>query len=279
VTYKQLLKQTIANLQDRELESSVRFLLLAYCQQANIDLYADYDLEVDVSIIDKFHQAVVKLCDNQPLGYILGYETFYGYDFVVNESVFIPRNETEELVNEILMILDESPDQLTGLDIGTGSGVIAITLNKEKPSLAMYACDISQTALNLAIENANKLSASVAFVLSDLFEKIPGNKKFDFIVCNPPYIKNDELLSSSVVDFEPHTALFGGKDGLDFYRKILSQAKDYLEPNSFLAFEIGYDQAAAVIAIVKENFVDAEIELKQDINGKDRMIFVFNNWR
>jgi len=278
LTYKDLLNKGIKDIDDR-FQSVLRLLLLAYCQQAGIDLYSEYENTVDLQINEKFEKGLLRIIDDEPLAYILGYEPFYGYDIICDPRALIPRPETEELVNEVLMLLDEreSREELYGLDLGTGSGAIAVVLALEDSRLRMVASDISEAALSLAKENAERFNVSIDFIQSDLFTNIPESTKFDFIVCNPPYIKERESVERSVLNFEPHTALFGGEDGTYFYREILKKAKDYLKPQSFLAFEIAYDQGEILKELATSYFQNSEILLKKDINEKDRFLIIITN--
>ena len=283
MTYRKLLKTAITKLEENNVyPAAAQLLLLSYCIEDQIDLYAEYDREVNPELIDRFNIGIQRLAQNEPLGYILGYEPFFGRDIIVDRRVFIPRPETEELVAETLMVIDGDyarEKQVLGLDIGTGSGAIPVTLMLEEPKIEMWAVDISEEALEVAQANAGKYQVAVNFVLSDLFANLPDKLKFDFIICNPPYIRNDELLDASVKDYEPHCALFGGIRGLDFYERIMAEAKQWLKPFSFMAFEIGYDQAEALRQRAEDNYPDSEIEVKKDINSKDRMLFIVNGKR
>ena len=274
MTYRQLLKSSIASHQQYSAE--IQLLMLAYCQQQAEDLYANYDQEVPDAFLAKYEAGLARIVQDEPLAYILGYEPFYGYDILVDRRALIPRPETEELVNEVLMLLDDKKevDQLQGLDLGTGSGAIAVVLALEDQRVKMVASDISSAALALAQENINKFQVDVTLLESDLFKQIPKDVKFDFIVCNPPYIKDAEILEKSVYDYEPHQALYGGKDGLYFYEKVLAQAKSYLKDTSFLAFEIGYDQGERLLALALNYYPNSEVLIKKDINGKDRFLII-----
>ena len=280
MTYKQLLKSVKSQLDTAGIYPAAgQLLLLEYCRRQAIDLYAEYNRSVPVTLQEDFLEGVQRLTAHEPLAYIIGTAPFYGYDFRVDPRVFIPRPETEELVERILDILDSgyfsADKEIKGLDIGTGSGAVAITLALEIPQVIMTACDISTAALTVATENAEVLGAKIDFVACDLFAGLAG-RRYDFIVSNPPYIKDQELLEAEVKDHEPGIALFGGEKGQDFYRRILSQAATYLNPHNFLAFEIGYDQANDLKTLAAEFFPQAEVAVEQDINGKDRMLFIYN---
>jgi len=203
---------------------------------------------------------------HEPLAYILGYREFFGRKFRVNPDVLIPRPDTETLIEEALKFPNEP---LNVLDIGTGSGCIAITLKLERPKWNITATDISADALQVARENAEILGAECTFRISDLFEHL-ANQKFDLISSNPPYIVNEYPLDPEVAIHEPCLALFGGIDGLDFYRQIAQQAKNYLTANGSLILEIGFDQGTSVPELFVE--LDWNTQLVQDLGGNDRIV-------
>ena len=280
MTYRKLLKEAIGQLEENNVYSSgAQLLLLSYCQEEGIDLYAEYENEATEDIISRFNAGVARLMRNEPLGYILGYEPFLGHNIMVDKRVFIPRPETEELVAQTLMLIDEkysATETIIGLDIGTGSGAIPVTLMLEEPKIKMWAVDISEEALEVAEANAEKFAVKVNFVHSDLFAELDKDIRFNFIIANPPYIREDEKLDKSVKDYEPSLALFGGKTGLDFYKRIMTEATTWLKPEGFLAFEIGYDQAEALKQMAINYYPESDIEIKKDLNGKNRMLFIIN---
>lgn len=202
-----------------------------------------------------------------PLAYCLGYQNFFGRDFYVNRNTLIPRCETELLVELILKTVKTG----SGLDIGTGSGIIPITLNLENRNLTMTAVDISDKALLVAVKNAKNLNAKVDFIKSDLFSRLNG-KQFDFIVSNPPYIKTQDIagLDDVVKKYEPTLALDGGVDGLDFYRKIILDAPKFLKENGCIFFEVGIDESDAVKNLLSKEFKDIKIE--KDLENVARIV-------
>ena len=218
---------------------------------------------------NKIMDAVEKRLNHIPLGYIFGKSYFFGREFKVNENVLIPRQDTEILIEKICDDINGQKREISVLDIGTGSGAIAITIQKETGA-RLVAVDISEKALEVATENAKTLEANIEFIQSDLFENVSG--KFDFIVSNPPYIETDviETLETEVKDNEPILALDGGKDGLDFYRKIVAEAPNYLNKGGKLYFEIGYNQAEALKGLMKENFTN--ILVYKDYGNNDRVV-------
>lgn len=206
--------------------------------------------------------------DHIPLQHITREQEFMGLTFCVNEHVLIPRQDTEVLVEEVLKRVRED---MTILDMCTGSGCIIISIKREKPSIQAFASDISKKALAVARLNAKNLDASVTFIQSDLFQEI--NDKFDIIVSNPPYIKTAvvDRLMVEVKEHEPLLALDGSADGLYFYKEIISKARIHLKPEGFLCFEIGYDQGEDVFFLMKEAGFQNIIIIK-DLAGLDRAI-------
>lgn len=210
--------------------------------------------------------------DGCPVAYLLGYKEFWGLPFRVNRSVLIPRPETELVVEKILT-LPLSPEPLI-LDIGTGSGNIAVSLAKELPSARIMATDISKRALRLAAVNArlNQVD-NVRFILSNLFKAFEQSQmRFDLIVSNPPYVAHDDWqkLDRSVRDFEPKKALLAGQDGLGFIRRLVRKAGQYLQPAGFLVMEIGAGQAEEVVRLLETGW--SHIEIDNDYAGFPRVV-------
>ena len=213
-----------------------------------------------------------KLANHIPAQYIIGHAEFLGMQLEVDERVLIPRPETEELVE---LILAENPEEnLKVLDIGTGSGAIALALAKNRPDWTITAVDISQDALDLAMENADNLGLTLFFIKSNCFSEI--SSKYDIIVSNPPYISRvDEAeVGLNVLHSEPHLALFADEDGLAIYRRIAEEAKDYLKDGGKIYLEIGYKQGQSVPALFKENFPEKRVRTLKDQFGQDRMVVI-----
>ncbi|MCU9613314.1 peptide chain release factor N(5)-glutamine methyltransferase [Caldibacillus lycopersici] len=258
-------------------EIAMRFVL----KMERAQVLANLRKELTIEEYLQFEKLIFQHAEGVPIQYLIGYEEFYGRKFLVNPSVLIPRPETEELVygtlNRIKQRFTDRKKPLDVVDVGTGSGAIAISLKLEAPSLNITASDISPKALETAIKNAEGLGADIHFVQGDLLTPFIGNKRFDCIVSNPPYIPilDKESLSTVVKDYEPETALFAGLDGLDCYRKIIGQLQQVIKEEALVAFEIGYDQGDAVKQLIKNQFPLAEVEVVQDINGKDRMVYAY----
>lgn len=206
--------------------------------------------------------------------YITGKAYFRDLELAVDERVLIPRPETEELVD--LVLKENSKADLQILDIGTGSGAIAISLKSARPDWHVTASDISSEALQLAKENSEKNQASVDFIESDVFNQISG--KFDVIISNPPYIAYDDEdeVGVNVLVSEPHLALFADEDGFAIYRRIIEGASSHLTENGKLYFEIGYKQGDGMRRLLAQHFPEKRVRVLQDIFGKDRMVVMDN---
>lgn len=255
------------------------YILMDLLNLKKIDLIIDHDKEIDEQIIELFNRKIEERKSGKPLSYILGSEEFMGLTFNVNENVLIPRDDTEILVEKIIELNQEKKD-LKILDLGTGSGAIAIALAKYLDVTKVVAVDKYNEALTVAKENAkiNEVSDQIEFIQSDLFEKLIRYKHtFDIIVSNPPYIPKKDIpaLQVEIKAHEPITALDGGDDGLDFYRRIIQSSKHFLKANGLLAFEIGYDQAKDVCQLMQKEF--KEIEVIKDLSGLDRVVLGFIN--
>lgn len=219
--------------------------------------------------------AIKRLESGEPVQYIVGNVDFYGYELDVNKNVLIPRRETEELVEEVIKRSQEFYCP-TIIDIGTGSGAIAISLSKEL-NTHVYASDISSVALDVAKKNAVKNDANITFFEGNMLKPFAEkNIKVDIIVSNPPYIKEDEEIEDIVKNNEPHLALYAKNKGLEFYESILKDAKHVLNDKFLIAFEIGYEQANDIKELVKKYLGNVKVEIKKDLSSKDRMLFVYN---
>ncbi|HWL12570.1 MAG TPA: peptide chain release factor N(5)-glutamine methyltransferase, partial [Ureibacillus sp.] len=232
---------------------------------------------MDESRWNQFQGFVQEHATGRPVQYITGVEEFYGRTFEVDESVLIPRPETEELIVgtiERMKKLFGDQAELKLVDIGTGSGAIAATMKKEWPTAAVVATDISKEALETARKNAHALEAQIDFRLGDLTAPIE-NEKWDVILSNPPYIAFDEAkeMSEVVLEHEPHSALFAEEEGLILYRKLAEQLPNLVKKRALIGVEIGYTQGEAVAEFFKSSFPQAKIEIVKDINQKNRIVF------
>ena len=254
-------------------ESLARFLLM-YMLDENPQLFSNsLSEQLSKEKEDKYFSLIEKhIKEDVPLSHLVGFEYFYDRKFKVTKDVLSPRMETEELIYKVVdYIKANDKDNLKILDLCTGSGIIAITLRKEleNMSLEVVASDISEEALKVAKENAILNDGDVKFIQSDIFENI--NEKFDIIVSNPPYIAYSDKITmeDNVLNYDPHLALFAEEDGIYFYREIVENAKEYLEEDGLVFFEIGYDQREKILKLANENKFKAEVY--KDINGRDRM--------
>jgi release factor glutamine methyltransferase len=230
-------------------------------------------LELSVNNLAMLDEAVTRLKNEEPVQHVVGYGWFYGRKFYVNKSVLIPRPETEELVHWIVNS-HKNGSALNLLDIGTGSGCIPVTISLEAPSLQCEGWDISEAALEIARENAIKLEANVHFKQVNILEATIEGEAFDVIVSNPPYVRNSEktLMSKNVLNYDPAGALFvGDDDPLIFYRRIAGLARTGLKNGGWLYFEIN-EAFGTEMKDLLGSLGYSQIELRQDINGKDRMI-------
>ena len=275
MTYEQLLKLAYqkAKLHHKE-EEACRLLLMEISNQDAHQFYLQFKQEVEPSFVDRYLMLLDQyLIHHVPVQHLIGHSYFFGYPFTVNKDVLIPRSETEQLVENILLYYDTyfENQKVDVLDLGTGSGCIGLTLALEEKNMNVTISDISDQALKVAEQNRDKLKAKAKLVLSDLFEDIP--QKFDIIVSNPPYIPDDEIVQD-IVSKEPSIALYGGKLGTDFYEKILQSAKRHLKERALIAFEHGYQQKELIYQYAIKQFPHVTILQMKDLQGKDRFTFV-----
>ena len=233
-----------------------------------------FALQQEVTEEDKHFvkEIYTKLVAHIPAQYIIGQAEFFGMQLKVDERVLIPRLETEELVE---LILAENPEgHLKVLDIGTGSGAIALALAKDRSDWTITAADISQDALDLASENAERLDLEISFIKSDCFSEISA--KYDIIVSNPPYISREdqEEIGLNVLHSEPHLAIFADEDGLAIYRRIAEDSKNYLNDGGKIYLEIGYKQGQSVPALFRKHFPEKRVRTLKDQFGQNRMVVI-----
>ncbi len=263
---------------DRDVITTSKRLMYEMLFEIDKDLYMDMDHPLDDDFAELFLTRVKRLSNDEPLGYVLGYEWFYGHKIHVNEHVLIPRGETEELVGNVCVDIDEhfKGQPLDICDIATGSGAIAIAIKKEYHHSTVYGSDISQKAIETAADNAKRHQTDITWLIGDMaLPLIEKGIKVDVCICNPPYIKSEEKIDRSVKEHEPHVALFGGADGLQLYRRLLDQLPMLLKPKAIVAFEIGFDQGQALSEEIKKRFDDVRVVIKKDMHQKDRMVFLY----
>lgn len=271
MTMEALLQQGVATLEQAEImnaELDARYLLEHILQIRRVDFFLDRQREVSTEQQEAYMHKIDLRATHVPLQHILGNQEFMGYEFLVNEHVLIPRQDTEVLVETALPLVDGK----RVLDLCTGSGCIIISLSKMGHLQQAVGVDLSEEALSVAKENARMLEADVTFLHSDLFEQVTG--VYDVIVSNPPYIETETIagLMEEVRDHEPRMALDGGRDGLDFYRRIVQDSVSYLADGGYLCFEIGCEQGQAVRTLLEEQGF-TECRIVKDLAGLDRVVY------
>jgi release factor glutamine methyltransferase len=244
-------------------------LLLHFAGLTRAELLTYPDRELTVGQESGYREAIARRARQEPVQYITGVQEFYGRPFAVTPAVLIPRPETEHLV-EAVLALRPAPRRI--LDIGTGSGILAITLALEVPNASLTATDISSEALAVAQQNARALGAAERIRLreSDLFASLRKGDRFDCIVSNPPYVATSEVLEPQVRDYEPVTALYAGDDGLAVYRRLIPESLAHLEPGGDLLLEIGYGQRDAIAKLLITSDL-TEIQFIEDLQQIPRV--------
>ena len=260
--------QKLKEAQIGEAQLDARLLLEEVCGTDHNTLLCHGDREVSEAEEEKYRRALEQRAVHVPLQHLLGYQDFMGLRFQVNEYVLIPRQDTEILVEEAMRYLH---DGMRILDLCTGSGCILLSLLHYSNDCEGVGVDISQEALQVAAQNAELLGIRADFLKSDLYEKVTG--KFDLLVSNPPYIERAVIptLMEEVREYDPYIALDGGEDGLDFYRRIIGGAQDYLKRGGQILMEIGSGQAKAVSELLREAGFK-EIDVCRDFAGLDRVV-------
>lgn len=241
-------------------------------------LIVNFNQQLDDDLLTKYQSLIERRATGEPLQYITGHQEFFGLEFEVTPDVLIPRPETEIIVEETIRLVQQAnSDEPIIVDVGTGSGCIAVTLAREIEQARVIACDISLAALQVARRNAarNKVEERMQFIESDLLAAFDEDNFADIIISNPPYVAVNELatLQREVRDWEPHLALTDHGDGLSFYRRLLQDAPSRLKPGGYLICEMGYTQSEAVIAMV-DPAVWKEPRLLDDLQGIPRTLVV-----
>lgn len=221
---------------------------------------------------DKLEEGIKRLNNGESVQYIVGNVNFFGNEIYINRNVLIPRFETEELVDYTIKYAKKMfSHKIDIVDLGTGSGCIAITL-KKKLECNMTAIDISDKALEVARRNANKNNTEIRFIQNDMLDNI--SDQFDIIISNPPYISKEEEIMDIVKNNEPHIALYAKHNGLYFYEKILEQSKNNVKNKFLIAFEIGYQQGDTLKKLAQKYYPNADIFIQKDMQGKNRFLFI-----
>lgn len=274
LTYYEVLDRASSFLSELNHSSFVaEWLMRERLDWSKTELVMQYRNVMPVSELKQFERDFEEFLKGLPMQQIIGHEWFYNRKFKVTEDTLIPRPETEEWLEQVLTDLPQEP--LTVVDIGTGTGIIGLTVKLERPADDVTITDISKEALDVAKENAQVLGAEVTAELGDLFDPLVG-KKFDVIISNPPYISEAEInvMDQSVLDYEPKSALFADEDGLAIYKRMAESIEKYLKPNGRIYLEIGYQQGDSVSRLFKNAFPDAKVTIWQDFNQLDRVVAV-----
>lgn len=256
------------NIQDSHMKASI--LLQYVLKQTKQELIINSEEIVEPSKVNKYNNYLQEIIKGTPIQYITKHQQFMALDFYVDENVLIPQPDTEVLVEEGIKIIKEQNMEV--LDLCTGSGAIAISIAHYCQNSTVTATDISREALEVARKNANSNNVNIEFIESNLFAKLT-ERSFDIILSNPPYIETDIIKTlEKDVQAEPHLALDGGKDGLEFYKKILNEAHKHLKINGYLMLEIGYNQGNAVINLEHKNLKLITKQPIKDLAGNDRIV-------
>ncbi len=274
---RNLLAEAVEALRQASVESAALDAELLLAAAAGVDRarLLTGSISLDSGSVGRFRRMIARRAAREPLAYILGHKEFYGLDFEVSRDVLIPRPETELVVETALEVVHEQPDARV-LDLGTGSGAIAIAIAVNAPAAQIAAVDISAAALELARRNArrHRCEARIDFYLGDLFAALPcSHQKYDLIVSNPPYVREDEMaaLQPELARYEPHLALFGGQDGLDFYRRIAAGTASHLNTGGEVIVELGAGQQADIVRIMRAAGLHI-VQLLRDLAGHHRVL-------
>lgn len=284
-TIEKLLKDGLNIIEKREYNNpflDVQLILSHLLKKDKIYLHMHKDEEVDSNVSEKYYEMVERRNLGYPLQYMINSQEFMGLDFFVQEGVLVPRPDTEILVEKLINMVNQTAlkdKKIKILDIGTGSGAIALSLAYYLKNSLVTAIDISDIAIETATLNVKRLNLSnVSIIKADVFAEMNiVDEKYDIVVSNPPYIEKStiEELQIEVSKYEPKIALDGGIDGLDFYRQIINVFKVIHCKNSILAVEIGYNQKKTVIEIFENAKLFNKIEIYKDLSGNDRVVTGF----
>jgi release factor glutamine methyltransferase len=283
VTLRSVLKEAIDTLSSNHIERArleAEIFLAHVLELRKEDIITYPDRELTDSQEENFQQLIERRCRKEPLAYIVSHREFWSLEFKVNPKVLIPRPETEGVIERLLSLAGDEADEkaIRLLDVGTGSGILAIVAALEFPEALVTAVDYSDEVLEVARENAlrHQVTERIEFSEMDIMHdwNLPKNDLYDYILSNPPYILSKELeqLMPDVRDYEPRAALDGGPDGLACYRCIVASVFPYLKPGGHLIFEVGDDQAGPVKQNLQAHGGLDEIEIVQDLSGRDRVV-------
>ena len=281
-TIQKLLNWTTEYLTQKKVDSprlSAELLLSNVLGLKRIELYTQYNRVVEEEHLAKLRELVRRAGQHEPVAYLVGRAEFYSIEFEVTPDCLIPRPETELLVQRAIELLRQRAGPHQVCDLCTGCGVIAVAIAKNVPDTKVIATDLSETALGVAAKNVKKygLDERVELLQGDLFEPLIPQldmAPFDLIVCNPPYVSAAEYekLGKNVKDYEPRTALYGGEDGLELYRRIAEQVGRFLDSDGALLLEIGYEQGPAVRELLAQTGLFGIIKVDKDLSGHDRIV-------
>lgn len=276
MTLKEALKKGIDILKDADIDTPAVDAGVMLCYATGFDksyIYVHENDLIDDCKLEKYLDMLMKRYTRMPIQYITGHQEFMSLDFIVGPGVLIPRHDTETLVEAVTDFARQCDNHMEILDIGTGSGCIAVSLACFIKNSLITSVDISEKALEIANMNAlkNGVTGKIRFVRSNLFDQLE-NCRFDIIISNPPYIRRKDIavLQPEVGKFEPFESLDGGEDGLVFYSQIVGKASDYLKEHGLLAFEVGLGQAEAVAELLQFEYTD--VNVLKDLSGIDRVV-------
>lgn len=275
-SYREVLARASSFLEQNQLEGHmIEYVFLQRKHWNKTDYLLHMHETITAEDQKQIDEDMAKLLAHYPPQYLIGSEAFLDYRFKVTPDTLIPRPETEELVEKCLKLTQKQANQaLKVVDVGTGTGAIAISLKDKRPTWQVCAVDLSSAALEVAQENAQQIGVALEFVLSDCLEEVAG--PIDVLISNPPYISQDEyeLMDVSVREFEPKMALFAENNGLAIYEKLAQQAQSKLAKDGKIFLEIGFMQGPAVKEIFQAAFPKKQVSIHQDLFGNDRMIVV-----
>lgn len=275
-SYREVLARASSFLEQNQLEGHmIEYVFLQRKHWNKTDYLLHMHEPITAEDQKQIDEDMAKLLAHYPPQYLIGSEAFLDYRFKVTPDTLIPRPETEELVEKCLKLTQKQANQaLKVVDVGTGTGAIAISLKDKRPTWQVSAVDLSSAALEVAKENAQQIGVALEFILSDCLDEVAG--PIDVLISNPPYISQDEyeLMDVSVREFEPKMALFAENNGLAIYQKLAQQAQSKLAKDGKIFLEIGFMQGPAVKELFRAAFPKKQVSIHQDLFGNDRMIVV-----